>query len=916
MPDNDLTRRVEEIEQRLAALEAKIGVAATPERPVPTERLEVEIPLAQPVPRRTAPPPLPRPVSTQAAAPVSETPKIALPEALIARRSGARPSAAPPLKPLEYQATAPPPVSPVREGSLEQTIGLKWAGWIGAVVLVIALGLGIKNAYDNGWFGVVPTGVKLLILWLGSFSLIGAGEYVYRKINRISAAGLFGAGLAMLFVVSYAGHGYFGAYTKNTAFVLMAASTIVGALVAMRGKMVSIAALTLIGGNIAPIVLSSRVDDYKPFFFYLLMLQITALFLAWWGGTKRWWTLRGLSLATTAFWSLVSIGAALNVTHVDPRGWPLLFVLLFAALFHLEVILSALSRRAGTVAGAVFVMLVTAVLSVGVYLIHIESTAAVRGAWLAGIAAVCAAMGFVCRALDRTGKQGGMRDIAVSYAAQAAILVVVAVPVACTGWAVLGGWAALSIGFAVVGGLLDLNVPRRAAAVTWGLCVGYLAWWLDQNWETQRTLELLKIGETIVPQYLLAALLLAVGGHLIAFLIRLGERGEEPRGEFKFWQTAVQAVAGLVWAIAALVALPPLGATVCIIAYAWLCAVMDIALPKLRLAYHAAGALAVAAAKWAVVDMISARLSTDYSPTAQTLVLNPAMGVGVLIAFSFIAIYLLRKPIWDSARDEKSSGLFLVSMIVLAIMTLGLSLEVDRAVEQAVAAGKSLTLHKDQTKLLALTMLWSLVTAAVMGLTAWLKSARAAANAGVALVLILAIKLVVVDTLGFRFTHGVGTAKVVANLQFLAGIFVFGIVTLAWWLARSSRSASAAILTPVLVMLPWWIVTMEVDRWAAGQTIAQPWMARQVGWSIWWSIYAILMVIAGFRVRTSSLRYLGLAMFAVTLLKVVLVDLSTAATGLRILSFLGLGILLLATSVLYGKLSPKLLGEVRNDNAT
>ena len=44
-------------------------------------------------------------------------------------------------------------------------------------------------------------------------------------------------------------------------------------------------------------------------------------------------------------------------------------------------------------------------------------------------------------------------------------------------------------------------------------------------------------------------------------------------------------------------------------------------------------------------------------------------------------------------------------------------------------------------------------------------------------------------------------------------------------------------------------------------------------------------------------------------LKVVFVDLAHAGQGYRVLSFLGLGLLLLGTSVLYGKLSPRLLGR-------
>ena len=55
--------------------------------------------------------------------------------------------------------------------------------------------------------------------------------------------------------------------------------------------------------------------------------------------------------------------------------------------------------------------------------------------------------------------------------------------------------------------------------------------------------------------------------------------------------------------------------------------------------------------------------------------------------------------------------------------------------------------------------------------------------------------------------------------------------------------------------------------------------------------------------------FVGLGLFAVTLLKVVLFDMSDVQTGYRVLSFLGLGLLLMGTSVLYGKLSPVLLRE-------
>jgi uncharacterized membrane protein len=84
-------------------------------------------------------------------------------------------------------------------------------------------------------------------------------------------------------------------------------------------------------------------------------------------------------------------------------------------------------------------------------------------------------------------------------------------------------------------------------------------------------------------------------------------------------------------------------------------------------------------------------------------------------------------------------------------------------------------------------------------------------------------------------------------------------------------------------------------------------LAKQVAFSIFWSLFAIGCVVAGFRFRTKGLRYFGLGLFAFTLVKVFLVDMSQVQRGYRVLSFLGLGLLLLGTSVLYGKLTPILL---------
>ena len=86
-------------------------------------------------------------------------------------------------------------------------------------------------------------------------------------------------------------------------------------------------------------------------------------------------------------------------------------------------------------------------------------------------------------------------------------------------------------------------------------------------------------------------------------------------------------------------------------------------------------------------------------------------------------------------------------------------------------------------------------------------------------------------------------------------------------------------------------------------------LAEQVALSIFFSLFAIGSVAGGFQMRIAGLRYFGLALFALTLVKVGIIDLRETTLGYRILSFMGLGGLLLFTSVLYGKLTPMLLRE-------
>jgi uncharacterized membrane protein len=77
--------------------------------------------------------------------------------------------------------------------------------------------------------------------------------------------------------------------------------------------------------------------------------------------------------------------------------------------------------------------------------------------------------------------------------------------------------------------------------------------------------------------------------------------------------------------------------------------------------------------------------------------------------------------------------------------------------------------------------------------------------------------------------------------------------------------------------------------------------ARDFSWSALWMVYGAALMIAGFRLGSSFLRWLALILLGLTVAKVFLYDLSALERIYRILSFIALGVLLLAISFAYQK---------------
>ena len=88
-------------------------------------------------------------------------------------------------------------------------------------------------------------------------------------------------------------------------------------------------------------------------------------------------------------------------------------------------------------------------------------------------------------------------------------------------------------------------------------------------------------------------------------------------------------------------------------------------------------------------------------------------------------------------------------------------------------------------------------------------------------------------------------------------------------------------------------------RPGTGETVRHLRWAGQLSLSLLWSAYAGLLTAAGFRVRLRALRSTGLAVFGITLIKVVLEDIPELRQFYRIVALLALGLVLLGAAWIY-----------------
>ena len=183
-----------------------------------------------------------------------------------------------PVPELEPAMAVTAPIS-VRRPDFEELLTARWGVWLGAAALLLAGVFLVRYAVEAGWFGPAMRCATAAVLGAG---LILGGERVRRRpvpnlpyVDFVPAA-LVAGGVAVLFGAAYGAGVLYELIPLLLGFVLMAGVSLAGMVLSLRfGQLV--AAVGIVGAFVTPLLVQTEHPSIPGLFGYLLFVAAAAL---------------------------------------------------------------------------------------------------------------------------------------------------------------------------------------------------------------------------------------------------------------------------------------------------------------------------------------------------------------------------------------------------------------------------------------------------------------------------------------------------------------------------------------------------------------------------------------------------------------------------------------------------------------
>ena len=788
----------------------------------------------------------------------------------------------------------PPSVAPAAEESasttLEKKFGTQWVVWIGGLALALGGIFLVRYTIEQGLLG---PGVRVFLGAIFSALLIAAGEWARR--NEIAAgitaiptrhipSILTAAGTVAAYATVYSAFALYGFLSPGVAFILLgvvALATLAAAL--LHGP--ALAGLGVAGAFVTPLLVASQTPNYWALYVYLAIVTAAALALArlrlW-----RWLAITAVILGT--LWTLPGVA----YPRVDELGAHLFHVvsgfILVAALIVSGLLygptgepgkpdqISSGALAAYLLAATVLVIAsVHALAALTVFTILTAATVAIAWRTDAALWAVPAA--------------GLMIILAILHWAVPAMFDQLVLAPGVTRGAIPGPSTgtephlALGFAFAALFGASGFAAQSRTRTALTALLWSAMAVITPIGILIALYLRIAEFDRSS-PFAALALLLDALNGYATELLARRPPRPGLATASAIFATGAVAALA-LALTFALDKGWLTVGLALMVPGIAWISERRP--LPALR--YLAA----------AVIVLVLLRVAYEPRIVGNDVGTTPFFnwllyGYGVPAGAFWYAGYLLRRRA-DDAPTRMADSAAILFTVLLAV------LQIRHYMNNG-------DVFRQSTALAEVAMQVSVGLAMTIGLERLRLRTNSVIHNGAAL-LIFALTVVAIVFGLMLALNPLLTGRPVGGAFFNLILLGYGIpallVAILAVLARNSRPlAYRAVAATLAVALSLMYLGLEIRTLYHGAVLTRGVTtdAEQYTYSAVWLIFGVLLLMAGFMLRSQPARLASAAVIALTIGKVFFVDMAGLTGIFRALSFIGLGAVLVGIGWLYQRM--------------
>lgn len=814
--------------------------------------------------------------------------------------------------PAPHSRPAPAPSRTIAEW--EMLIGGNVVNRIAALGLIIVAAFFLKYAYDQHW---IKPSLIVLIGFVTGLALLYGGSRFYRAGAQVFAQGLLGAGISILYLSGYATFRY-ELVGQPIALGIMSIVTAISIVQALRYHSLVVCLLGLAGGFLTPLLLGGGSGhgsvNHFGLFAYIVLLDVGLLAVAL--KKDSWAIIEPLALAATYITYLVWA----NQYFTRP-----LFstALPFVAVVWLVFCSTDLCRIARSISTFSALRAVVGVCNslffyIAIYYLmnsQFGSHPAEFKRWMALVSVMIGSVYFISMlALLRSRPED--RTFAARYALTAISLLVIATAIQYAGFPRITLWSIEAAG------LIWCGLKWSSRSTTWsgipvfGISVVAL---IAQD----GTFACGPIGTFVPvwnPRFLAFAALAAALG-LSGYLFRRSDVDDrDPIGDVfeSAWSLLVLVLLAVEINdyLRKLMYLHPSGSIHGVYDYSRCMAIggvwgiyataltaYGLARKSAILPYLGLGALALG-----TIVVAGGSLNTASTNTFLPVLNVRALGFAVIFVVLLVEQYLFARY---ADEDRWTGALFGVFRVAICVLAFELVTAETSMLFSSPAFAKSISalgVNTDLLSYLALGAAWVIYSLPVV----WFGLRERSQVLAVIGLCALGAGVGFIAAQGFTF-HPIEHFKLIANVRFAAfAIAAAGLLIHYGMFARRREEFEwtggvLGVLQVAISLLIFELVTAETSdfftRMAAvgipAKVIIYSVNMRQMTLSVVWLIYSFLLISFGFLTRMRTIRFVAIALFAIAILKVFLSDLSFLEPLYRIFSFLGLALILFATSYLY-----------------